>query len=132
MGDRGRREAFEGLFDDDLSAVLEATAAEHSAAFAHRMLFTLDRLTRRGTPVRGVEAFNDDGVVRVRFADSTAILVRGDGAGGLSAVAVAVLRSKPVLLTSVQYKDNDVFAALRWPGASRPVSIQIIGSDQPE
>ena len=132
MGDRGRRKAFEQLFDDELAAALDATAAEHSASFSRRMIYTLDRLCKRGTPLRGVEAFNDDGVVRIRFADGTTLLVRGDGAGALSAVAVAVMRSQPVLLTSAQEKESGVFAALRWPGAAHPATIRIIGRDQPE
>lgn len=132
MGDRRRRNAFEGLFDDELSAVLEATAAEHSASFARRMAYTLDHLHRRGTPVRGVEAYNDDGVVRIRFADGTTILVRGDGAGALSHAAVAVVRSQAVLLTGVRETASGVVAALRWPGAAHPVTIHVIGHDQPE
>lgn len=131
MGDRGRKRSFEGLFDDELSAALEATAAEYDAEFSQRMAYTLDRLSRRGTPVRGMEAFNDDGVVRVRFADGTTILVRGERPGELSAVAMAVVRSQPVLLTSLRETGSGVVAALRWPGPARPVTIRIVGRDQP-
>ena len=69
--------------------------------------------------------------MRLRFADGTSVLARGDGKGGLGFAAVAVVRGSSVLLTGIHDDGRHLRAALVWKGG-RQVEIEIIGSDQPD
>lgn len=130
MRERTPGDSFGDLFDEDLQAALEAAAAEHRDAIAGHLLGALTRAQHRRTPLRGAEAFGSDGTVRLRFADGTTVLARGDGEGGLGFAAVAVLRGTAVLLTDVRDNGSSVVAALQWD-TRRRVDIEIIGGDQP-
>ena len=130
---RGRTpdESFDDLFDQDLHAALDATAAESRAAVTRRLMRDLSMVQNRGTPLRGAERYGSDGAVRLRFADGTSVLARGDGKGGLGFAAVAVLRGSSVLLTGLNDDGVRLRAALVW-NRSHHVEIEVIGSDQPD
>ncbi|MHA6511826.1 hypothetical protein [Tessaracoccus sp. Z1128] len=130
MRERPPHGSFDDLFDRDLSAALDATAAEHSAALATHLFAALSRVKNRGTPLRGAESFGSDGAVRLRFADGTTVLARGDGRGGLGFAAVAVLRGAAVLLSDVRRGPEGVRAVLTWERRHR-VEIEVLGGDQP-
>ncbi|MCC2593876.1 hypothetical protein LKO27_10715 [Tessaracoccus sp. OS52] len=130
MREHKPNDPFEGLFDDELSAALEAAAAEHRDAFTRHLLASLDRVRLRRTPLRGAEPFGTDGTVRLRFADGTTILARGDGAGGIGIAAVAMLRGVPVLLTHLHDDGTCVRAVLGW-AKRHHTEIRVMGGDQP-
>ena len=88
-------------------------------------------IQNRGTPLRGAEGYGRDGVVRLRFADGTSVLARGDGRGGLGFAAVAVLRGSAVLLKDVRNDGAHVHALLVWDRRHH-VEIDVLGSDQPD
>lgn len=130
MRGHGRDGPFEDLFDEDLHAALERAAAEHRAVLTRHLLAGLSRVRNRGTPLRGAEAFDSSGTVRLRFADGTTVLARGDGKGGLALAAVAALQGHPVLLTAVEDDGLAVHAVLSWPRRHH-VTIEVLGDDQP-
>lgn len=130
MRERKPDDSFDGLFDEDLAATLEAAAAEHRAVQARHLVTRLEQVRARGVPLRGAEAFGTDGVVRLRFADGTAVLVRGNERGSLSTVAVAVVRSIPVLLSDVHDDGRAVRAEFRW-NQRHHVGVEVLGYDQP-
>ncbi|MBB1516355.1 hypothetical protein H5398_10290 [Tessaracoccus sp. MC1679] len=131
MRERTHDDSFDDLFDDDLHAALDATAAEHRASLTRHLVADLSRVQNRGTPLRGAEGYGSDGVVRLRFADGTTVLARGDGKGGLGFAAVAVIRGSAVLLAGVHDDGLTVHAVLAWDRRHH-VRIEIIGSDQPD
>ena len=130
MRERDRGQPFDELFDEDLNAALERAAAQHRAVLTRHLTSALERVRDRGTPLRGVEAFDSDGTVRLRFADGTTLLARGDGKGGLAMAAVAVVQGRPVLLTEVEDDGLVVQGVLSWP-RRRHASIEALGDDQP-
>lgn len=130
MRERTPHDSFDDLFDEDLNGRLSAAEAEHRAGVASHLVADLVRVRNRGTPLRGAERFGSDGAVRLRFADGTSVLARGDGKGGLGFAAVAVLRGSAVLLTDVHSDGVGVRAVLAWDRRHR-LEIEIIGGDQP-
>lgn len=131
MRERRPGDAFDDLFDEDLQAALDAAAAEHQAALTSHLFTALRRVSNRGTPLRGAERYGSEGVVRLRFADGTTVLARGDGRGGLGLAAVAVIRGSAVLLTDVRDDASGVHAVLVWDRRHR-VGIEVVGGDQPD
>lgn len=131
MRERKPDDSFDDLFDEELHAALDAAAAEHRADLASHLLAALSRIQNRGTPLRGAEGYGRDGVVRLRFADGTSVLARGDGRGGLGFAAVAVLRGSAVLLKDVRNDGAHVRALLVW-NRRHHVEIDVLGSDQPD
>ena len=131
MRERRPGDSFDDLFDEDLHAALDAAAAEHHAALTSHLSAALTRVSNRGTPLRGAERYGSDGAVRLRFADGTTVLARGDGKGGLGFAAVAVIRGSAVLLTDVHDDGSGVHAVLVWDRRHH-VAIEVLGGDQPD
>ena len=82
----------------ELTALLDAVALEHAERLASRLVALLALVVRRRVPVRLVEPGPVDHLVRIRFADGTAVLARGRQPGALGLLAVDVLSHQSVCL----------------------------------
>lgn len=130
MRNRVRYDRFEELFDDELRRQLTCTCAAHSdlrGALAEALL----RVRNRAAPLRHAEAFGSEGAVRLRFADGTTVLVRGDGKGGLGMAAVAAVRGETVLLSRLQVDAAGIDGVVSW-GRRHHAHFHVLGADQPD
>ncbi|WP_353081321.1 hypothetical protein [Tessaracoccus lapidicaptus] len=130
MRNRVRHDRFEDLFDDELRRRLSGAAsapADLRGALAEALL----RVRNRAAPLRHAEAFGSEGAVRLRFADGTTVLVRGDGKGGLGLAAVAAVRGETVLLSELRVTQAGIHGALSW-GRRHRVDFDVLGADQPD
>jgi hypothetical protein len=117
------------LVDDELSAAFEAAAAEFRTAHSRAVLEVLERVRRRGTPLRAVSRYSSE-AVRLQFADGSAVLVHSRTRGQLATVGLAVARQRPVVVSDVQDDGTTVLAVLRWD--AHHVDIEVLGRDQAE
>lgn len=120
-------EVLADLFDPELAAALEAAAAEHRDALAVSVIHQLRLAQARGTPVRAVSRFTGN-VVRVQFADNSAVLVRCGPVRHLARLAVAVVRNRPVVLSRVYHDGCRVHAVMHWD--KRDLDLEVLGGDQ--
>ena len=105
--------------------------AEHRASRDAVLLAHLQPLVTRKVPVRCVEPVPDLHIVRVRFADGTAVVVRGEVAGDAGIVA-SVLRDHAVLPSACSTDAAGTRLVLDWSGGRNRVAMRVAGLDQPD
>jgi hypothetical protein len=138
---RGRRPTAEapardpsGLDPVDLADIDQRLAAVHRDA-AHdrdlRLAVLLHRLVDKGVPLRVVEPVPSLRTARMRFADGTAVLVRGDVRGDV-AVLAGWMRDGSIVPTACSTRGDGTHLVLRSRCHAHPVSVRVTGMDQPD
>ena len=129
-----REMALEQLIDPGDVAELEARWQELDAD--HRRLnellvARLRPLVDRRVPVRVVEAIPARQVVRIRFADGTAVVGRGEVAGDAGVLA-SLARQQSVWPGSLTTDASGAHVVFSWSGGRRCVTVLVTGLDQPD
>jgi hypothetical protein len=115
----------------DIDARLGDIDNEHRVSRDAVLLAHLQPLVTRKVPVRCVEPVPDLHIVRVRFADGTAVVVRGEVAGDAGIVA-SVLRDHAVLPSACSSDASGTRLVLDWSGGRNHVAMRVAGLDQPD
>ncbi len=114
----------------EMTSRLAAIVAEESSDHDRRMVALVQHLVDRRVPARAVEVAAGLAEVRIRFADGTAVLARGDTAGDLGILA-AVIRERSATPSQCTLTADGAHVYFVWPGIHRRLSVRIIGVDQP-
>lgn len=114
----------------ELAGRLAAVDAEQARARDATLARRLRPLVDRRVPLRGVEAVQEVRASRLRFADGTAVVVRGDVAGDVGVLAMWV-RSASVPAASCSRDADGVRLVFAPPRGRRHVSVVVTGLDQP-
>ena len=114
----------------DLQARFAEVDADHAGRRDARLVRRLKALVDRRVPVRGVEPVWSLQGSRLRFADGTAVVVRGDVAGDVGVLAMWA-RSASVVATSCALAADGVHIVFDLPRGRRHVSVLVTGLDQP-
>ena len=109
---------------------LNAIGSEQADAYGRRLAALIQRLVDRGVPARVVEIEPGFAAARIRFADGTTVLARGDTAGDLGILA-AVMRECSATPASCVTDASGTHVTFAWPGRRRRLSVHVIGVDQP-
>ena len=115
----------------DLGARFSDVAAEHAASRDALLLAHLQPLVARKVPVRSIEPVPELRTCRVRFADGTAVVVRGEVAGDAGVLA-SVLRDHRVLPSACSTDAAGTRLVFDWSGGRNHVAMRVAGLDQPE
>jgi hypothetical protein len=115
----------------DLGARFGDIDVEHAAARDALLLAHLQPLVSRRVPVRCVEPVPELRIVRVRFADGTAVVVRGEMAGDAGVLA-SVVRDHAVLPSACSTDAAGTRLVFDWSGGRGHVSMRVAGLDQPD
>ena len=116
---------------DELGARLSGVEAEHIAQRNAVLQAHLEPLVQRRVPVRSIEPVPALHTVRIRFADGTAVVVRGEVAGDAGVLA-SVLRDHSVLPGACSTDANGTRLVFDWSGGSRHLAMRVAGLDQPD
>ncbi len=115
----------------DLGARFGDIDVEHAAARDALLLAHLQPLVSRRVPVRCVEPVPELRTVRVRFADGTAVVVRGEVAGDAGVLA-SVVRDHAVLPSACSADAAGTRLVFDWSGGRCHVAMRVAGLDQPD
>jgi hypothetical protein len=115
----------------DLAARFERIDAERAAHHGVLLEIHLRPLVDRRVPVRCVEAVPELHTTRVRFADGTAVVVRGETAGDAGVLA-SVVRQHRVLPADYSTDAAGTHLVFDWSGGRRQMSLLVTGLDQPD
>ncbi len=99
-------------------------AASHTVLVASRLRQLIDRKV----PARAVEAVPGVHSARVRFADGTALLVRGEVPGGVAILASRISKGPVPVAASLQADGTHL--AFQARAARSRVSVLVVGLDQ--
>ncbi len=88
-------------------------------------------LVARRVPVRCIEVVPQLRTTRVRFADGTAVVVRGEAAGDAGVLA-SVVRQHRVLPADYRTDDAGTHLVFDWFDGRRHMSLLVTGLDQPD
>ncbi|MET0579132.1 MAG: hypothetical protein ABW122_10780 [Ilumatobacteraceae bacterium] len=105
--------------------------AEHAARQAHLLELHLRPLVRRRVPVRCIECLPEQRTNRVRFADGTAVNVRGESPGDAGVLAALVLRHA-VLPATYRTDARGTHLVFDWSDGRRRMSVLVTGLGQPD
>jgi hypothetical protein len=115
----------------DVEARFGNVDAENRRSHDAVLLAHLQPLVTRKVPVRCIEPVPDLHIVRVRFADGTAVVVRGEVAGDAGIVA-SVLRDHAVWPSACSTDAAGTRLVLDWSGGRNHVAMRVAGLDQPD
>ncbi|HYA45878.1 MAG TPA: hypothetical protein VED59_09730 [Acidimicrobiales bacterium] len=115
----------------EIDALL-AAAATDNLEFAIRLSSRLQPLVQRGIPPRVIEAAPVPHAARLRFADGTAVVVRGVVPGDVGVLAVAMRRGSVKTAAHATSPEGKTRLLLTWPGARRGLWLYVLGLDQPD
>ena len=104
---------------------------DHHRRRAELLCSRLRPLVDRRVPVRVVEPIPALRVVRIRFADGTAVVGRGEVAGDAGVLA-ALVRTKSVWPGSFRTDADGTHLRFDWSGGRRHMSVLVTGLDQPD
>lgn len=110
--------------------MLDSMTEQASRTTEQLILSRVQPVVRRRVPVRGVVAAPSLGTVRVRFADGTTVLCRGDKPGNAAILSAAVMRCSVTARCVVD--DAGPRLDFVWKGRLRPLSVHVAGLDQPD
>lgn len=116
---------------DDMATRLHGIEAEHVERQRRLLEVHLRPLVARRVPVQSVEPLPARRTNRVRFADGTAVTVKGETAGDPGVLAVAIRRHRvlPGTCSTDAFGTHLVFD---WSGGRRHLSLIVTGLDQPD
>ncbi|RIK16357.1 MAG: hypothetical protein DCC50_05190 [Acidobacteria bacterium] len=106
--------------------------AEADRARADRLQVLLPGLVTRRVPVRLVEPGPLGGVARVRMADGTAFLATSASPAALSRVLRALGTKQAVVVGSWERTPDGLSLSLAGVPGRQPVSLWLVGPDQPD
>jgi hypothetical protein len=122
-----------GLLDPfdvaELADRFDAVHAEHARGQQALLQARLEPLVTRQVPVRRVEAIAELRSVRVRFADGTAVMVRGEVPGDAGVLA-AVIRRHEVVPSSWSTGPRGTRVVFDWSNGRRHLAMLVSGLDQ--
>jgi hypothetical protein len=115
----------------EIEAVLAAADTDRRE-FARRLSSRLEPLVRRGVPPRAIEAAPVPRAARLRFADGTTVLVKVALPGELGTLVLTMRQGslKPAGWTTDP--DGSAHLLLSLPAEHRPLSLHVVGLDQPD
>ena len=136
---RGRRHRPGGLDEApldpadvaDLTARFARVDADQAATQHALLEYHLRPLVVRRVPVRCIEVVPQLRTTRVRFADGTAVVVRGEAAGAAGVLA-SVVRPHRVLPAYYRTDDAGTHLVFDWFDGRRHMSLLVTGLDQPD
>jgi len=100
--------------------------------FSVRLCWRLRSLVERRVPARCLEAGPVPRAARLRFADSTTVIVKAAVPGELARLAVAMRRASATPLACSTSPDGETTLVLAWPGLRKGLLLQVVGLDQPD
>jgi len=112
-------------------ALLFESAAEGSD-LPVRLYRRLHLLVERSVPARGIEAAPVPRAARVRFADGTTVVAKTSVPGELGLLALAIRRASVTPRACYMGADDQVRIVLVGRPNGHPVSLQVVGFDQPD
>lgn len=115
----------------DLTARFERIDAERAARRGVLLEVHLRPLVARRVPVRCIEAVPELHTTRVRFADGTAVVVKGETAGDAGVLA-SVLRQHRVLPAEYCTDAAGTHLVFDWSEGRHHMSLLVTGLDQPD
>jgi hypothetical protein len=115
----------------EMTARFDAVALQYESDRDRLVRSRLAPVVSRRIPVRVIEPLADRGATRVRFADGTAVTVRGEMAGDAGVLAAAV-RGQGVVLGSCTTRADGTHVVFDWSGGRRHISMRVTGLDQPD
>ena len=115
----------------DIEARWEAFDADEHRRRDELLVSRLRPLVDRRVPVRVVEPVPGLQSVRIRFADGTAVMGRGDAAGDAGVLA-SLIRDQSVWPGSCSTDSTGTHLVFDWSGGRRHVSMLVTGLDQPD
>lgn len=134
-----RTRAVGGTLDDlidpadvaDLAARFDGIAAEHVGRQGTILESRLRPLVERRVPVRAMVCLPELHINRVRFADGTAVDVRGETPGDAGVLASVVLRHA-VLPRTCCTDARGTHLVFDWSGGRRRLSMLVTAVDHPD
>ena len=115
----------------ELTARFARVEADRSAMQRGLLENHLRPLVTRRVPVRCIEVVPQLRTTRVRFADGTAVVVRGEAAGDAGVLA-SVVRQHRVLPADYRTDDAGTHLVFDWFDGRRHMSLLVTGLDQPD
>ncbi len=115
----------------DLTARFARVDADQAATQRALLEYHLRPLVVRRVPVRCIEVVPQLRTTRVRFADGTAVVVRGEVAGDAGVLA-SVVRQHRVLPADYRTDDAGTHLVFDWFDGRRHMSLLVTGLDQPD
>jgi hypothetical protein len=93
----------------------------------------VEPLVERRVPVRAVEALSELRIVRVRFADGTALVVRGVTPGDAGRLAMLIRRHRVVPCSCTPEPDGEqgMRVVFGWESDRHHLALRVSGLDQP-
>ena len=115
----------------DLADRFAGIDAQHAARQAQLLELHLRPLIHRRVPVRCIECLPEQRTNRVRFADGTAVNVRGESPGDAGVLAALVLRHA-VLPATYRTDARGTHLVFDWSEGRRSMSVLVTGLGQPD
>jgi hypothetical protein len=115
----------------DLDARFSAVEAEQAEERNRRLARDLQPLIDRRIPARSIERAPGVGAARIRFADGTAVFVRGVASGDVGVLA-ALMHRRAVPPEACAATADGTRLTFGWPGRRQRVSVVVTGLDQPD
>jgi hypothetical protein len=115
----------------DLTERFAGIDADHARYQATLLELHLRPLVRRRIPVRSIECIPEQRTNRVRFADGTAVNVRGESPGDAGVLAAIVLRHA-VLPGDYRTDASGTHLVFDWSDGRRHLSMLVTGLGQPD
>jgi hypothetical protein len=115
----------------DLDARFTAVEAEQAVERNRRLALKLQPLVDRRVPARSIERAPGVGAARIRFADGTAVFVRGVASGDVGVLA-ALMHRRAVPPEACSADADGTRLTFGWPGRRQRVSVVVTGLDQPD
>jgi hypothetical protein len=115
----------------DLTARFARVEADQAATQRALLEYHLRPLVVRRVPVHCIEVVPQLRTTRVRFADGTAVVVRGEAAGDAGVLAT-VVRQHRVLAADYRTDDAGTHLVFGWFDGRRHMSLLVTGLDQPD
>ncbi len=115
----------------DVAARFGAVESDVARRRAELLASRLRPLVDKRVPVRLVEPVPQLGTVRIRFADGTAVMGRGDVAGDAGVLA-KLIRERSVWPGSCSTDERGTHLVFAWSGSRKRLSVLVSGLDQPD
>ena len=115
----------------ELDERFSAVEAEQAVERNRRLVLELQPLVDRRVPARSIERAPGVGAARIRFADGTAVVVRGVARGDVGVLA-ALMHRRAVPPEACSSGADGTRLTFGWPGRRQRVSVVVTGLDQPD
>lgn len=127
----GLRSALDPRDLADVAARFDAVESDVARRRGELLASRLRPLIDKRVPVRMVEPVPQLGTLRIRFADGTAVMGRGDAAGDAGVLA-KLIRERSVWPGSCSTDERGTHLVFAWSGSRKRLSVLVSGLDQPD